>query len=233
MIQGPTGDTGSKGEDSMIQGPTGDTGPQGYGIKGDQGSTGDTGPQGNDGSVGTIPGMVMAYAGATTPPTGWLFCDGAYYDINLYPELYTVIGFRYGTNDSGQFRVPPLMSGDVNKGCVPAASFDSTNTGFSVYDGNNQVIGVTGGTQQLSQNSLPDHAHLFKKEKGPDYPLGKSGPWAPPSSWTSDDGFEGGSKSALTAIVPGPNETGNNQRTSTNQADYFPPYVAFCWIIKY
>ena len=59
-------------------------------------------------------GAVMPYAGPINSGTqailqaqGWLFCDGASYNINDYPQLYAVIGALYGQQaPTGQFYVP-------------------------------------------------------------------------------------------------------------------------------
>lgn len=51
-----------------------------------------------------LPGSIMAYGG-TTPPAGWLLCDGTSYSVNQYPNLYAVIGANFG-GQSGIFNVP-------------------------------------------------------------------------------------------------------------------------------
>ena len=39
---------------------------------------------------------------------GWLACDGSEYNINDYPELFSVIGTTYGGDGTQVFRVPDL-----------------------------------------------------------------------------------------------------------------------------
>lgn len=41
------------------------------------------------------PGMIVAYAGST-PPTGWLNCDGSVYNTSSYGQLTALIGTNYG-----------------------------------------------------------------------------------------------------------------------------------------
>lgn len=54
------------------------------------------------------PGEIIAYGGATsTVPPDFLLCNGSSYDTTEYPDLYAVLGFKWG-NDSGKFRVPDL-----------------------------------------------------------------------------------------------------------------------------
>jgi microcystin-dependent protein len=54
-------------------------------------------------------GSMIAY-GATTPPDGWLSCDGASYLRDDYPGLFAVIGTDFGSVDSTHFSVPNLQN---------------------------------------------------------------------------------------------------------------------------
>lgn len=40
------------------------------------------------------PGTILPYAG-DTPPIGYLFCDGSEVSIGAYPDLFTIIGYKY------------------------------------------------------------------------------------------------------------------------------------------
>lgn len=52
------------------------------------------------------PGTVVAYAG-TTPPNGWLLCNGAAVSRTLYANLFAVIGTTHGIGDgSTTFNLP-------------------------------------------------------------------------------------------------------------------------------
>lgn len=55
-------------------------------------------------SRNSLSGTIAGFAG-TTPPQGWLLCDGAEYNSQDYPDLYAVIGTTYG-GSSGSFQVP-------------------------------------------------------------------------------------------------------------------------------
>jgi len=54
-------------------------------------------------------GSIISYAGFPAP-SGWLRCDGKFYDPNnsLYLELYNIIGYQYGKDNSNYFSVPDL-----------------------------------------------------------------------------------------------------------------------------
>lgn len=45
-----------------------------------------------------------------TPPSGFVLTDNAAYNIVDYPDLYAVIGTRYGANGAGTFRVPTAIA---------------------------------------------------------------------------------------------------------------------------
>ena len=52
------------------------------------------------------PGSIMAYAGST-PPDGWLFCDGTAVSRTQYPELFAAIAAAHGSGDgSTTFNLP-------------------------------------------------------------------------------------------------------------------------------
>lgn len=53
-------------------------------------------------------GEIIAYAGATSPKTTWLECDGSEVSQTELPDLYAVIGDTYGAASSGNFRLPDL-----------------------------------------------------------------------------------------------------------------------------
>ncbi|GAB4189005.1 MAG: hypothetical protein Tsb002_15720 [Wenzhouxiangellaceae bacterium] len=68
-------------------------------------------------------GAVISYAGELTPrdvtdvslgqrgleSLGWMLCDGRKLQVEEYPELYSVIGYRYGGSD-GWFNIPDLRA---------------------------------------------------------------------------------------------------------------------------
>ena len=57
-------------------------------------------------------GSIMAFAGtADTPPEAWKFCEGQEYSESDYPELFDVIGRKYGGDETAEtFRVPDLRN---------------------------------------------------------------------------------------------------------------------------
>ena len=60
-------------------------------------------------SLTTPAGIVTAFAG-TTPPAGWLKCDGSAISRTKYAKLFAAIGTTYGTGDgSTTFNLPNLI----------------------------------------------------------------------------------------------------------------------------
>ena len=54
-------------------------------------------------------GEIVAYAGAVSPKSQWLACDGSEVSIITYQDLYAVIGNAYGAASAGHFRLPDLQ----------------------------------------------------------------------------------------------------------------------------
>lgn len=61
-----------------------------------------------DATGSTIPaGMIMAYGG-TTPPAGWLLCDGTSVSRTTYAALFAAIGTAWGSASASTFNLPDL-----------------------------------------------------------------------------------------------------------------------------
>lgn len=56
-----------------------------------------------------IIGGVLLYHG-TTPPEGWLFCDGKELKISEKEALFAVIGAQFGGNEVTTFKLPKLAA---------------------------------------------------------------------------------------------------------------------------
>lgn len=88
-------------------------------------------------------GVIMPYGGtATTPPTGWLFCNGESHGTATYPNLFAAIGTTYGGSGTA-FGVPDLRRRMV-------LGFGTSASGTAV--------GVTGGNFDHT-HSGPSHTH--------------------------------------------------------------------------
>lgn len=91
---------------------------------------------------GFATGMVVPFAGST-PPLGFLLCDGSNVSRTLYTRLFEVIGTTYGAGDGfSTFNVPDLRARAVR--------------GADDGDSPEVPLGATGGT---ANDTMPTHDH--------------------------------------------------------------------------
>jgi microcystin-dependent protein len=101
-------------------------------------------------ALGFKTGMMIDY-GSTTPPAGWLVCDGSAVSRTTYANLFATISTIWGVGDgSTTFNLPNL------KGSVSVGSGGLTTTQFS---GN--TVGYMGGEYKhtLLETELAAHNH--------------------------------------------------------------------------
>lgn len=87
-------------------------------------------------------GTIQTFA-FNTVPEGWLVCDGGLLSINLFPELYSVIGTLFGGNGESNFALPDLRGRFVR--------------GWNA-DGENDPERIFGSTQE---DTMQEHQHHF------------------------------------------------------------------------
>lgn len=102
-------------------------------------------------SFGGLPvGTIVDY-GATSPPTGWLTCDGSAVSRTIYTSLFAVIGVSFGVGDgTTTFNVPDTR-GRVTIGT-------GTGSGLTV-----RALNDSGGTEThvLALTEIPAHSHAL------------------------------------------------------------------------
>jgi microcystin-dependent protein len=99
-------------------------------------------------------GLIMPFA-KLAAPAGWLFCDGATYDIAQYPDLGAALGTTYGGTAGSTFSVPDL------RGRTPFGGNGIGGNGDAGLFGT-QRGGVNGGaTFTLTSAYTPYHTHDF------------------------------------------------------------------------
>ncbi|QNL30252.1 minor tail protein [Microbacterium phage ClearAsMud] len=98
------------------------------------------------GGPGGITGEMKVWGGVTAP-SGWLLVQGQSLLIASYPELYAVLGTRFGGNGTTTFNLPDL------RGRVIVGQ-DTSQTEFD-------VLGEKSGakTHTLAQGEIPAHTH--------------------------------------------------------------------------
>jgi len=73
-----------------------------------------------------------------TPLAGWLWCDGTAYAQGDYPQLFALLGTRYGSGGAGTFRVPDVRESLLaGAGIMPGSGAASPNRLRVAVDGCN------------------------------------------------------------------------------------------------
>jgi microcystin-dependent protein len=135
--------------------------------------------------VATMPiGTIMGFGGST-PPLGYLLCDGSEIRIGDYPELFTVIGYTFKATSlligSATFALPDLRG----RFALGRDNMDNGNTVPSIADptilidagGGNadrvtdvsaDTLGTGSGTAEksLTLSNIPDHEHDLRANAG-------------------------------------------------------------------
>ncbi|PSL34908.1 tail fiber protein [Chitinophaga ginsengisoli] len=171
-------------------------------------------------------GTVLPYAG-TTPPPGWLLCDGTAYSISGdQKDLFAAIGYTHGSDGTtAKFRVPDLR-GVFVMGAVPTLSYESVGTRGEA-DQHGHYVDFPART--LYTNFAGSHRHSF------------------PSNWykrNMDDGNYSGIDTGGSDVSQQTTQDAGNhqhsiadygQRLYTNYTNdrNRPKWIALNYIIKY
>lgn len=155
--------------------------------------------------VAAIPVGTVFWRASTVIPTGWLYCDGREVSRTDFPELFSVIGTKFGSgNGTTTFNLPQTKGKFL-------AGVDASNTNFS-------QIGSTGGEEEheLTAAELPVVDNSSNVQGVIDT--------------VTNIGAAVTSGAAIQRYVasPLPGINGNGQAHNT-----LPPYVTGAFIIKY
>lgn len=122
-----------------------------------------------------VPAGTITWFSGSTPPSGYLVCDGSLISNTSYPDLFAVIGFTYGGDFNTQFALPDLRGQfvrgwDAGRGLDPSRGFASTQPGdlgshthlfddvwYIQSDGNNPLTGnrnLDGSAGYPARNAL-------------------------------------------------------------------------------
>ena len=60
--------------------------------------------------------MIVAFACNDTwvAPKGWVQCNGAYLERAQYPQLFSILGTKFGSTTATNFRVPTISDVTTN-----------------------------------------------------------------------------------------------------------------------
>lgn len=150
-------------------------------------------------------GVVSAFAG-TSPPSGYLFCDGSVISRTTYAALFSVIGTAFGAGDGTTTFQLPFMARRVIVGAGGTSSGVLGNT-----------VGNVGGAESVSLTSDQngDHTHA-----------------SVPGLAINRISVSGGSGHPYTFTVGGPTATGTVNGGAGNPHNNVQPSVVMNWIIK-
>jgi len=112
-------------------------------------------------------GTIWMYAGST-PPSGWLVCDGSNVSRSTYADLFAIVGTDFGNTGGGgtTFNLPDF------RGRMPVGNGTGVGGGATGTTGTNPVGGLTlrswlrgmwygSDVHQLSVTEMPAHSHNY------------------------------------------------------------------------
>jgi len=99
-------------------------------------------------SFGGVPAGVMWEFGGSTPPAGWLLCNGTSYLRTDYAALFAAIGTVYGAADGTHFSVPDT------RGAVVLGAGTGAYAGATAHP-----LGQRGGEETHVLNSVENGYH--------------------------------------------------------------------------
>ena len=186
-------------------------------------------------------GMVVAYAGSTTP-TGWVAAEGAAISRSTFSDLFTAIGTQFGAGDgSTTFNVPNLKG--------------RSTIGQDTTQGEFDVLGETGGTktETITAAQMPSHTHTQNAHNHSQNAHGHSFDGGPGAGHTAVTNFGGGTVMGVFSFAPShiwttngygsiwgtePTTAGNAAETATNLSTggnaahtNIKPYIALRWLM--
>ena len=133
-----------------------------------------------------IPKGMIAPFGTTSPPEGWLVCDGstlnALEDV-AFRDLFSVIGTTWGGTGEGDFKIPDLR-GEFLRGADKGRAVDVGRT-----VGTNQDHGIPKleGSVDSYYNSMYSSTGIFKQVFGDNRYGGNNGSGGRGFTFTSTD----------------------------------------------
>ena len=100
-------------------------------------------------------GAIIPHSNAfTTPPAGYLLCNGHDLLITSYQALYDVIGTRFGSRAGDTFTLPCLTGGDVFNGAAGSAMAAFLYGTDGTPEGGTSTIFLSGGDKYSVQSAV-------------------------------------------------------------------------------
>jgi len=165
-------------------------------------------------------GTILCWAGNNTDnlDDDYLVCEGGEFSPILYPELYNVIGYRYGQGTGTKFKVPDF------KNKMPAGSQSTSTMKLDDLDG------YSGGSFKMEKNHFP-HSHDVETVNinyGVAFNVATWGGGTKRSTGQSTAKFSRDSTNPIKTV----NTDKNYIEEYNTQTGTLPPYTLFTFIIK-
>lgn len=112
-----------------------------------------------------IIGQILAYGGDTAP-AGWLLCRGQLVARATYPELFAVIGTKFGAGDGVNTFAVPAFQGRSPMGYYPGGAWAAAGVGEMLGSANQSLLSHSHGVNINSGNISADHTHSVSGATG-------------------------------------------------------------------
>jgi hypothetical protein len=172
------------------------------------------------GSGGVPTGTILPFAGTSALPSGYLLCDGTQYQTNIYPDLFTQIGYSYG-GTIPLFAVPDMTNKFIMGATTSTGTTGGSNSDF-ITDANITPFQPTQAPVQTSNTSIAFNSSSgipdWKYIKGEPAGDGSKSMWLP---YTTSDNANG--TNLVSAL---------NVGTATSAFDKKPFHYLMVYIIK-
>ena len=99
----------------------------------------------------SVPTGMIAFFHATTPPEGWLACNGQNVSRTTYANLFNVVGTKYGAGDGSTTFTLPNLHHKFLEGTTT-----TSEVGNSVSAGLPNITGSTGSNGGLTSDAHPN-----------------------------------------------------------------------------
>jgi microcystin-dependent protein len=112
------------------------------------------------------PGTIIAYGGDSAP-AGWLMCDGTAFYNSSYPNLYAVIGYRFGGNSGSLYFNVPDLRGRFLRGRDAGTGRDPDRASRTAMNPSGATGDAVGSVQD---DQLRSHTHQWLGSDGNNSP---------------------------------------------------------------
>lgn len=111
-----------------------------------------------------LPTGALSYYGGTSPPLGFLFCDGSSLSQTAFSRLFSVIGTAYGSSGASLFSLPDSRSRMIRGSAPGSGGADAVTIGLANLPAHNHAFGDSATASQVSHSHVPNpntsHTHV-------------------------------------------------------------------------